>query len=110
MANFAPRDLMDRVRTNAERSGAAQAETFLEIVHFTEVRVRQREIELVQQSVIQGLGLRVFRDRRPPVLDEIVTRTIALAGEATPRDENKISEEPAPAALELEIDDPSVLR
>jgi PmbA protein len=120
MPNFAPRELMERVRTNAERSGAAQAETFLEIVHFTEVRVRQHEVELVQQSVIQGLGLRVFRDRRmgfmyttdlrTPVLDEIVTRTIALAAEATPRDENKISEEPAPAALELEIDDPGVLR
>lgn len=120
MATFAPRPLMERVRTNAERSGAAQAETFLEVAHFTEVRVRQREVELVQQSVIQGLGLRVFRDRRmgflyttdlrTQVLDEMVTRTIALAAEATPRDENKISEEPAPAALMLEIDDPSVLR
>ena len=90
---------MQRVRTNAERSGAAQAETFLEIAHFTEVRVRQREVELVQQSIIQGLGLRVFRDRRmgfmyttdlrAPVLDEIVTRTIALAAEATLRDENR---------------------
>lgn len=120
MPYFQPRELMERVRTNAERSGAAQAETFLEIAHFTEVRVRQREVELVQQSVIQGLGLRVFRDRRmgfmyttdlrAPVLDEIVTRTIALAAEATPRDENRISEEGAPAALTLEIDDPSVLR
>lgn len=120
MASFVPRELMERVRMNAERSGAAQAETFLEVAHFTEVRVRQREIELVQQSVIQGLGLRVFRDRRmgfmyttdlrAPVLDEIVTRTIALAAEATPRDENRISEEGPPAALTLEIDDPSVLR
>ena len=120
MPSFEPRELMQRVRTNAERSGAAQAETFLEIAHFTEVRVRQREVELVQQSIIQGLGLRVFRDRRmgfmyttdlrAPVLDEIVTRTIALAAEATPRDENRISEEGAPAALALEIHDPSVLR
>lgn len=120
MATFNAREIMERVRTNAERSGAAQAETFLEVAHFTEVRVRQREVELVQQSVIQGIGLRVFRDRRmgfmyttdlrAPVLDEIVTRTIALAAEATPRDENKVSEEAAPAALMLEIDDPSVLR
>jgi len=120
MATFSPRELMDRVRQQAERSGAAQAEAYLEIVHFTEVRVRQREVELVRQSAIQGMGLRVFRDRRmgfmyttdlrPPVLDEIVNRTIVLAGEATPRDENKISEEPQPAALELEINDESVLR
>jgi len=120
MAVTNPRELMERVRMNAERSGAAQAETFLELVHFTEVRVRQREVELVQQSVIQGLGLRVFRDRRmgfmyttdlsAKVLDEIVTRTLALAAEATPREENKISEEPPPAPLELELNDPAILR
>jgi PmbA protein len=111
---------MDRVRLHAERSGAAQAEAYLEVVHFTEVRVRQREIELVRQSAIQGLGLRVFRDRRMgfmyttdlrlPVLDEIVNRTIALAGEATPRDENKVPEETPPAALALEIQDDAVMR
>ena len=119
MPSFVPQELVNRVRTSAERSGAAQAEAYLEVVHFTEVRVRQREVELVQSSVITGLGLRVFKDRRmgflyttdfrPPVLDEIVNRTISLAAEATPRDENKISEEPPPTGLQLDIDDPSVL-
>jgi PmbA protein len=120
MPALTSREIMDRVRTLAERSGAAQAETYLETVRFTEVRVRQREVELVRQSAIQGLGLRVFRDRRmgfmfttdvrPQVLDEMVTRTVTLAGEASPRDENKISEETAPAVLDLEIHDDSVLR
>ena len=119
MPSFVPQELVNRVRTSAERSGAAQAEAYLEVVHFTEVRVRQREVELVQSSVITGLGLRVFKDRRmgflyttdfrPPVLDEIVNRTISLAAEATPRDENKVSEEPPPTGLQLDIDDPSVL-
>lgn len=109
---------MERVRSTAERSGASEAETYMEVVRFTEVRVRQREVELVQQSSIQGLGLRVFRDRRmgfmyttdlrTPVLDEIVNRTIALAGQATPRDENKLSEEVLSALQELEIFDDSV--
>src|SRR5688572_1156546 len=119
MAIVTPRDLMTRVRMLAERTGASQAETYLEVVHFTEVRVRQREVELVRQSAIQGLGLRVFRDRRmgfmyttdlrQSVLDEIVNRTIVLAGEATPRDENKISEETPPVSLALEINDASML-
>jgi PmbA protein len=118
MATLTPRELMDRVRTQAERSGAAEAETYVEVIRFREVRVRQREIELIQQSSIQGLGLRVFRDRRmgflyttdlrPPVLDEIVNRTIALAGAASPRDENKLPEEILPPQQDLEILDESI--
>lgn len=118
MPALSPQDLMEHVRTNAERSGAAEAETYLEVVRFTEVRVRQREVELVQQSSIQGLGLRVFRDRRmgfmyttdlrTPVLDEIVNRTIALAAQASPRDENKLTEEQLPALPDLEIYDDAV--
>lgn len=118
MATLPPKDLMERVRTNAERAGASEAETYLEIVRFTEVRVRQREVELVQQSSIRGLGLRVFRDRRmgfmyttdlrTPVLDEIVNRTIALAAQASPRDENKLTEEILPTLPDLEIYDDSI--
>ena len=118
MANLTPREIMERVRTQAERSGAAEAETYLEVVRSREVRVRQREIELIQQSAIQGLGLRVYRDHRmgfmyttdlrAPVLDEIVNRTIALAGEATPRDENKLPDEIPPQTQELEIYDEAV--
>jgi PmbA protein len=118
MATLTPREIMDRVRTQAERSGVAEAETYLEVVTFREVRVRQREIELIQQSAIKGLGLRVYRDQRmgflyttdlrQPVLDEIVNRTIALAGEATPRDENKLPDEIPPPMQELEIHDASV--
>lgn len=118
MATLTPREIMDRVRTQAERSGAAEAETYLEVVRSREVRVRQREIELIQQSAIKGLGLRVYRDHRmgfmyttdlrAPVLDEIVNRTIALAGEATPRDENKLPDEIPPQTQELEIYDEAV--
>lgn len=118
MATLTPREIMDRVRTQAERSGAAEAETYLEVVRSREVRIRQREVELIQQSAILGLGLRVYRDHRmgfmyttdlrAPVLDEIVNRTIALAGEATPRDENKLPDEIPPQTQELEIYDDAV--
>ena len=120
MAQFKPQEILDRVRLSAERGGAAQADAFLEVALFTEVRVRQHEVELIKQSAIQGVGLRVFRDRRmgfmyttdirPGVLDELVTRTLVLAGEATPRDENRIPEETPPADLDLEIYDTAIAR
>jgi predicted Zn-dependent protease len=92
MAQYQPQELLDRMRTSAERGGAAQADAWMDVSLFTEVRVRQHEVELIRQSAIQGIGLRVFRDRRvgfcyttdtrPSVLDEMVTRTLVLAGEA----------------------------
>ncbi len=118
MAQSSPQETLERVRVFAERSGAAEAETFFEFVTFAEVRVREREVELIQQSAIAGLGLRVLRDRRMgflyttdlrrTVLDELVSRTIALAGEASPRDENKLPDLTFPPEGNLEIYDPAI--
>lgn len=101
MPTPSPQDLIDQVRQQAERSGAAEAEVFLEDGTLLEVRTRQREIEVVQQSASRGLGLRVFRDRRmgfayttdlrKVVLDELVNRTVALTNQASPRDENRLA-------------------
>src|SRR5882672_8471609 len=102
MARQSAVDLAEKMRVQAERSGAQEAETYIESSTTTEVRVRQGQIELLQQSIVQGIGLRVFRDRRmgflyttdlrDNVLTELVNRTHALTNQATPRDENKISE------------------
>jgi PmbA protein len=102
MARQTAIDLADKIRVQAERSGAQEAEVYVEQSTTTEVRLRQGVIELLQQSSIQGVGLRVFRDRRmgflattdlrDSVLTELVNRTLALTNAATPRDENKISE------------------
>ena len=115
-----PRETLERVRTLAERSGAAEVETYFEFVTFAEARVREREVELVQQSAITGLGLRVLRDRkmgflyttdlRRTVLDELVVRTIALAAEATPRDENRLPDQTYLPLGNLEIEDPQILQ
>ena len=109
---------LDNVRSVAERSGAAEAETYFEFVRFIEVRVKNREVELIQQSAIRGVGLRVLRDRkmgfmyttdlRKPVMDELVIRTLALAGEATSRDENKLPEQLFPPQGDLEIFDATI--
>lgn len=118
MANLTPREILDRVRNLAQRSGAAEAEVYLEIVNFTEARVRQGEVEFLSQSAVQGLGVRVFVDRkvgfsyttdlRQNVMDELVRRTIALAGQNAPRDENRLPDEQLPALPDLEIYDAAV--
>ncbi len=111
-------DLVEKVRVQAERSGAQEAETYLDSGTITEVRIRQGQVELVQQSSILGLGLRVFRDRRmgflyttdlrETVLSEIVNRTLALTNHATPRDENKIAELLLLPQTDLQIQDDAV--
>jgi PmbA protein len=113
-------DLAEKVRIQAERSGAQEAETYLESSTTTEVRIRQGQIELLQQSAVQGLGLRVFRDRRmgflyttdlrETVLNELVNRTLSLTNQATPRDENKIAEYLAVSQTDLELHDPAVVQ
>jgi PmbA protein len=113
------KDEMERVRILAERSGAAEAETYFEFITLAEVRVRDREVELIQQSAITGFGLRVLRDRRMgfmyttdlrrTVVDELVNRTISLAGEATPRDENKLPDQIFPPQSNLEIFDDAIV-
>jgi len=111
-------DLAEKVRVLAERSGAQEAESYLESSTTTEVRIRQGQIELVQQSAVQGLGLRVFRDRRmgflyttdlrDNVLTEMVNRALALTNQADPRDENRIAEYLAIPQSDLEIQDDAV--
>ncbi|HEY6573304.1 MAG TPA: TldD/PmbA family protein [Candidatus Eisenbacteria bacterium] len=118
MANLIPREILDRVRDLAQRSGAAEAEAYLEIVNFTEARVRQGEVEFLSQSAVQGVGVRVFVDRkvgfsyttdvRPNVMDELVRRTIALAGQNAPRDENRLPDEQLPALPDLDLYDATV--
>ena len=102
MARQSAIDLADKIRVQAERSGAQEAEVYVEQSTTTEIRMRSGVIELLQQSSVQGVGLRVFRDRRmgflattdlrDSVLTELVNRTLSLTNAATPRDENKISE------------------
>jgi PmbA protein len=120
MANLGPQEILDRVRGLAQRSGAAEAEAYLEIVNLTEARVRQGEVEYLAQSAVRGLGVRVFVDRkvgfsyttdiRPTVIDELVRRTILLAGENAPRDENRLPDEQLPPISDLEIYDDAVAR
>jgi PmbA protein len=120
MPNFTPQEILDRVRSLAQRSGAAEAEAYLEIANFTDARVRQGEVEFLAQSSVQGIGVRVFVDRkvgfsyttdiRPNVIDELVRRTIVLASQNSPRDENRLPDEQLPALPDLELYDDAVAK
>ena len=111
-------DLVTTIRQQAERAGAAEAEVFLEYSTTLEVRIRQREIELVEQAAARGVGLRVFTDRkmgfayttdlRKPVLDELIIRTMALASQATPREENRLPAQLFQPQSGLELEDPAI--
>jgi len=111
-------DLAEKVRVQAERSGAQEAEVYVEASTTTEVRIRQGQIELLNQAAMQGIGLRLFRDRRmgflyttdlrDTVTNELVNRTLALTNQATPRDENKIPEFLTMSQANLEIYDQAV--
>ncbi len=120
MARQSAADLAEKIRIQAERSGAQEAETYLESSTTTEVRLRSGQVELLQQSALQGIGLRVFRDQRmgffyttdlrDNVLTELVNRTLALTNQATARDENRIAENLSVSSSDLEIRDPAVER
>ena len=118
MARLNAIDLADKVRVQAERSGAQEAEVYVEQSTTTEVRIRQGQIELLQQTSISGIGLRVFRDRRmgflattdlrDSVMSELVNRTLQLTNAATPREENRISESLSVSQSDLELYDAAV--
>lgn len=118
MPTPSPQDLIEQVRLQAERSGAAEADVFVESATVLEVRTRQREVEVVQQSAPRGLGLRVFRDRRmgfayttdlrKVVLDELVNRTVALSNQATPHDENRLATQLFSPQQGLETEDAAI--
>ena len=120
MPSASPADYIERIRRIAENSGAAEAEVYAEVSTINEVRVRDREVELLQQSVIQGVGLRVLRDSKigfmyttelePADLNELILRTIALAAMATPQDENRFPNQPLPAQGILDIYDDNIPR
>src|SRR5207247_1778318 len=52
MAQTSIQETLERIRTLAERSGAAEAETYYEFITLAEARVREREVELIEENAI----------------------------------------------------------
>ncbi len=89
MANIDFKTLGEDVVAKARKWGAEEAEAALENVKNFSVSIRKGEIETLQKSVSQGLGLRVFinkqfgfaytSDLSPASIDETIKKTIELA-------------------------------
>jgi len=87
--------LGESVVTKARKLGAHEAEVFLERTRNFDVTVRKGEIETLQKSVSQGMGLRVFVNRQlgfsytsdlsEKSLDDTVRKTIELARVCEPK-------------------------
>jgi PmbA protein len=87
--------LGESVVTKARKLGAHEAEAFMEWSRNFDVTVRKGEIETLQKSVSQGMGLRVFVNRQlgfsytsdlsEKSLDDTVRKTIELARVCEPK-------------------------
>ncbi|MBL8910697.1 MAG: TldD/PmbA family protein [Archangium sp.] len=98
--------LAKAVMERALRSGADQAEVFLQVGRSADVRVRDGEIEDLTQATSKGLGLRVFVKNRlgfvwtsdfsESALDAIVSRAVSLAEVSADNPDNGL---PDPTSL-----------
>ena len=114
-----PVKLAEAMRQQSERSGAQESESFVEFTDVTEFRVRAGQVELSKKSLMAGVGLRVYRDGRmgfmyttdirDTILSEMVNRTLALTSQASPRDENKLSQVQLPPEPDLQSVDDAVV-
>ncbi len=59
------KSLAENIVKKALKFGADEAEVYLENKRRFEIRVRNREIETVIQTISKGLGLRVFKENKP---------------------------------------------
>ena len=102
----------------AMRSGADEAEVFLQTGDEFSVNVRLKEVETLTQAASKGLGLRVFVDKRMAfasttdfggeVISEMVKTTVQLAKSASRDRFNGLPEVGPGVVPHLDIFDPSI--
>ncbi|MEI8191685.1 MAG: TldD/PmbA family protein, partial [candidate division NC10 bacterium] len=108
----------ESVIKNAKKWGAHESEVFLERTKNFDVSVRKGEIETLQKSVSQGLGLRVFVNRQlgfsytsdlsEQSLEDTVRKTIDLARVCEPKPWQGLPDR-APGPLpDLDLFDPEL--
>ena len=102
----------------AMRSGADEAEVFLQTGDEFSVNVRLKEVETLTQAASKGLGLRVFVDKRMAfasttdfggeVISEMVKTTVQLAKSASRDRFNGLPEVGPGVVPHLDLFDPSI--
>lgn len=98
--------------------GADEAEACLENVKIFDVTVRKGEVEILQKSVSQGMGLRVYinkqlgfsytSDLSPKSIDEAIKKTIELARITEPKPWYGLSDFEPQTPPDLDLFDPEI--
>src|SRR4030043_2061917 len=93
------KDLSETIIKRSLKKGADAAEVYIQTLRQLEIQVRKGEIEIIQESVSNGLGVRVIskgklafastNDLNDKAIDTTILRAIAFAQSTTP-DENNV--------------------
>ena len=112
------KELAEKIVTKGLKSGADEAEVYLESGREFELSVRNGDVETVKQASPKGLGLRIFKDKKlgftytsdfsDQALEEFIKKTIQLAQVADPKPWNGLADLENGEAKDLELFDPSI--
>jgi PmbA protein len=110
--------LAEKIVTKALKSGADEAEVYLENGREFELTVRNGDVETVKQATSKGMGLRVFKDKKlgftytsdfsEEALEEFTKKTIQLSQVADPKPWNGLADFAKGEVKDLELYDPSI--
>lgn len=120
MTGLDPTAAARRAVARAKRRGVAGAEAFVQVQRTSAVRVRDGEVEALEEATSKGLGLRVFArgrlgfaytsDFSAEAIDETAAQAIALARSTSPDPRNRLPDRSAlaPRAVAPDLYDPAV--
>jgi len=96
---------LDRARQAcrlAERAGAKEARAVVSRTHYATLEYRERKVETLEESTVQGLGLTLYlngrysshrtSDLRPDALERFVLESVAMTAYLTPDDHRYLPE------------------
>ncbi len=113
------KDLTRQLVNRCLKRGAAAAEVYLESGRDLSIRVRNGEVETVQESTSHGVGFRVFVDGKlgfahcnslsDGALDQAIGSAIGFAARMTPDENNILPEDPGSIQV-ADLYDPQISR
>ncbi len=110
--------LAEKIVKNAIKLGADEAEVYLETNRNFNLTVRNQEVENIKQATSNGLGLRLYKEKREgfsytsdlsaPSLDAFVKRAVQLTLIGEPRPWNGLADFEKGDLKNLDLYDPSI--
>jgi len=110
--------LAENIVKKALKSGADEAEVYLEADREFELDVRNGDVETIKQATSKGLGLMVFKEKKlgfsytsdfsEESLEEFVKRTVQLSLVADPKPWNGLPDFKKGKLQDLDLYDPSI--